>query len=187
MVARNLHFGRREPVRRKLNMNAIDLLEKQHKETLDLFEMLEKSKPGATRKQAFAKLKSSLLAHMVIEEEIFYPAVSAAQSAGEPVAEGYEEHTGARGALERAGKALADEELFGVRIGVLAEMVKHHIKEERGEIFPRARKALGGELEELGDEMEAHFEKAVKAASPAAKLNRMSTQRARAALENAGA
>lgn len=153
-------------------MNAIDLLEKQQKETLALFEMLEKSKPGATRKAGFTKLKTSLLAHMVIEEEIFYPAI----------AEGYEEHTGARAAMDRAGKAIADEDLFGVRIGVLAEMVKHHIKEERGEIFPLARKALNDQLEELGEEMKARFEQAVKGASPAAKLNRLSTQRAKAAL-----
>ncbi len=167
-------------------MNAIDLLEKQHKETLALFEMLEKSKPGATRNQSFTKLKTSLLAHMVIEEEIFYPAVAPAKSAGEPIAEGYEEHTGARAALDRAEKALSEDELFTVRIGVVSEMVKHHIKEERGEIFPKARKEFDkGALEDLGAQMEARFEQTLKAPSPAAKLDRMSTQRALAALQAA--
>lgn len=167
-------------------MNAVALLEKQHKETLALFDALEKSKPGNTRKQTFAKLKGALLAHMVIEEELFYPAVAPAKAAGEPIAEGYEEHTGARAALDRAEQAMSEEDLFTVRIGVVAEMVKHHIKEERGEIFPRARKELGSkELEELGAQMEARFEQALAAPSPAAKLNRLSTQRALAALEAA--
>ncbi len=109
-------------------MNAIALLEKQHKETLALFAALEKSKPGSSRKQMFVKLKGSLLAHMVLEEEIFYPAVAPARAASEPVAEGYEEHTGARGALDRAEQAIAEEELFTIRIGVLAEMVKHQMR-----------------------------------------------------------
>ncbi len=69
-------------------MNAIDLLETQHKETLELFNMLQDSTPGTERKQAYAQLKASLLAHRVIEEEIFYPAVAEAQSDGQPIAEG---------------------------------------------------------------------------------------------------
>lgn len=165
-------------------MNAIDLLETQHKETLALLDQLERSTPGTARKQAFTKLKTSLLAHMVIEEELFYPTVGSMQPEGEPIAECYEEHAGARGALDRCARALAEEDLFGVRICVLKEMVKHHIGEERGEIFPRARKAIERkELERLGEEMEARFEKALKGKSPTAKLDRLSTQRERAALE----
>jgi hemerythrin-like domain-containing protein len=164
-------------------MNAIDLLEQQHKETLQMLAKLEDSEPGTERKQTFKQMQSALLAHMVIEEELFYPAVAAEASDGEPIAEGYEEHAGARTALERCARAMGDDELFGVRIGVLNEMIKHHIGEERGEIFPKARKAMGAEeLEQLGEEMEMRFERAKKAASPAAKLNRMATTRARQAL-----
>jgi iron-sulfur cluster repair protein YtfE (RIC family) len=166
-------------------MNAIDLLETQHKETLEMFTQLKNSKPGAARKQTFKKMQGALLAHMLIEEEIFYPSVAMQSSDGEPIAEGYEEHAGAPAAIDRCARAVSEEELFAVRIGVLEEMVKHHIKEERDEIFPRARKGLGQEeLERLGEEMEARFYRAQKAPSPAAKLNRMSTVRARQALEH---
>jgi hypothetical protein len=159
-------------------MNAIDLLEQQHEETLQMLEELEESDPGAERKETFKKLQSSLLAHMVIEEELFYPAVAETDDGGEPVAEGYEEHAGARVELERCARAVAEEDLFGIRICVLKEMVKHHIQEERTEILPRARKEKeADELEELGAEMEERFEAAKKAASPAARLDKMTTSR----------
>lgn len=165
-------------------MKAIELLEAQHAETLQALNTLEESKPGAERKETFKTMQAGLLAHMVIEEELFYPAVSEkSDSDGEPIAEGYEEHSGARVALDRCARALSEKELFGVRIMVLKEMIKHHIAEERGEIFPRAKKALkDDELESLGEKMEARFEQAKKQANPTAKLDRLATSRAKAAL-----
>lgn len=166
-------------------MHAIKLLEKQHDEVMKVMTQLEESEPGRERAAAFKLLQSSLVAHMVIEEELFYPAVAQQQKAGEPIAEGYEEHAGARGALQRCERALKEEELFQVRIGVLKEMIKHHVGEERNEIFPRAKKIMAPEdFESLGTEMEERFNQALKG-TPAnvSKLNRMATTRAISALE----
>lgn len=165
-------------------MNAIDLLEQQHEETLAILKALESSEPGAQRREQFKEMRSALLAHMLIEEELFYPRVAHARAdEREVVAEGYEEHTGARGVLERCGRALADKELFCVRIGVLREMVMHHIAEEREQMFPKAREAMAGEdLERLGEEMEARFITAKNGPSPASRLNRLSTLREKQAL-----
>jgi hypothetical protein len=167
-------------------MNAIELLEEQHEETLALLEKLEESKPGPGRKRDFRKLQASLLAHMAIEEEIFYPAIAAAtdgDSDGEPLAEGYEEHSGARGALARCARGLAQERLFQVRIVVLKELIKHHVKEERSSILPRARKAHSrDELEALGARMKARFQNALRASRVSSDLDRKSTSRAQRAL-----
>lgn len=164
-------------------MNAIDLLEKQHEEVLTLLTQLEKSKAGARRKESFKELQKSLLAHMVIEEDIFYPAVTEQADEGEPVAEGYEEHAGARSALQRCARAISADELFQVRIGVLKEQIEHHLKEERSEIFGKARETMEAEeLEALGVQMEQRFEEAQAGRSPSARLDRMCTAREREAL-----
>ncbi len=159
-------------------MNAIDLLEQQHEEALSLCRDLCDSDAGDERKETFKQLSSALLAHMGIEEELFYPTAAKAKADGEPIVEAYEEHATARNALERCEKALKEEELFQVRMRVLEELLEHHIAEERSELFPQARKDLGDDqLEGLGLEMEAVFEKAVKASNPANKLDKLSTER----------
>jgi hemerythrin-like domain-containing protein len=165
-------------------MNAIELLEEQHEETLALLDRLEKSEVSATRRKGFRKLQVSLLAHMAIEEEIFYPAVvTASDKDGEPLAEGYEEHSGARVALMRCARSLGQARLFQVRIGVLKELIKHHVKEERSSILPLAKKSMSREeLVELGAKMQARFKAAMSSTRIAAELERNSTNRARKAL-----
>jgi hemerythrin-like domain-containing protein len=163
-------------------MNAIELLEEQHRETLSMLETLEKSRPSATRSTTLAKLHAALVAHMVIEEEIFYPALAEARGDGEAVAEGFEEHVIARVALRRCADTVTEKDLFGVRVGVLKELIEHHVKEERTDLFPAAKSALGAErLASLGAEMKARFDVAKKE-SPASTLDRAEKRRAKAAL-----
>lgn len=165
-------------------MNAVDFLEDQHREALGLLKKLEKSEPGAERKQTFRELQAALTGHMAIEEEVFYPAVlSASSKDGEPIAEGYEEHVVARVALERCMRSIGRERLFQVRIGVLKELIEHHIKEERSSILPMARKALSkDELNELGALMEKRFDAVDANTELRADLDRKATGRAQRAL-----
>jgi len=165
-------------------MNAVDLLESQHKEALALMKKLEDSEPGTVRKQTFRKLQAALIAHMAIEEEVFYPAIiSASTRDGEPIAEGYEEHVVARVALERCMRGLNQERLFQVRVGVLKELVTHHIKEERSSILPMARKAMSkAELNELGSLMKARYDAVETGSEQRADLDRKATGRAQRAL-----
>lgn len=165
-------------------MNAVDLLEQQHKEALAMMKELESSEPGTKRKQLFSKLQAALTGHMAIEEEVFYPAViSASSKDGEPIAEGYEEHVVARVALDRCVRSIGQERLFQVRIGVLKELVNHHIKEERSSILPMARKAFSkDELSELGALMAKRYADAEVGTELRADLDRKATGRARRAL-----
>lgn len=165
-------------------MDAIALLEKHHEEVMQLLTSLEKSEPGRERKTTFQKLQRSLLAHMFIEEETFYPMVVSRLSTGDPIAEGYEEHSGARVSLTRCALALKTDELFQMRIGVLKELISHHVKEERESIFPQARKALtNAERETLGAQLEERFNKALRSTAIGAALNRKTTTRELRALD----
>lgn len=163
-------------------MNAIELLELQHGEVLTLLDLLGESEPGLERKEDFDLLRSALLAHMAIEEDVFYPAVVAAQPEGEAVAEGYEEHATARVELERCQRALGDDQLFKIRIRLLREMIEHHLEEERGEILPLARESMSMDaLDRLGAELETRFFDEMRR-DPTRRLDEASTEREQAAL-----
>ena len=47
-----------------------------------------------------------------------------------------------------------DGEMFGARVKVLSELVKHHVKEEQGELFPAVKKT-DVDLNELGAQLAA--------------------------------
>ena len=136
-------------------MDAIALLEKQHKEVKALLgKVVETS--GQEGAQLLQEITKNLLGHMIIEQEIFYPA--AAKADLKEIDEGYEEHFIAREIINRAMQTKSDKNLFQARCKVLKELIEHHADEEEKEMFPTVKKALGQErLEALGAEMEPLF------------------------------
>ena len=137
-------------------MNAIDLLIKQHEETK---EALKKGSEGELDADELRLMADELVAHMVIEEHVFYPRIRELDK--DLVKESFEEHAVARFELARALIASGDEQ--EVRLGVLKELVEHHIEEEQNDLFPKVRRGIPkAELEALGTKMELMFDKAVE-------------------------
>jgi hemerythrin-like domain-containing protein len=48
--------------------------------------------------------------------------------------------------------------MFDARVKVLGEYINHHVKEEKNEIFPKARSARKLDLVSMRDELEARKE-----------------------------
>jgi len=95
--------------------------------------------------------------HAQIEEEIFYPAAREASIRdGEDLLDEAEVEHGSLKQLVAAIESNSPEsdELFDARVKVLGEYVKHHVKEEENELFPRARKS-DMDLEEVGARLAA--------------------------------
>jgi iron-sulfur cluster repair protein YtfE (RIC family) len=138
-------------------MNAIDLLKEQHEKVK---KTLTKMSEGAAPNSAeLRKLADELVAHMVIEEHVFYPRVKELMK--DMISESFEEHAVARFELGRLLQATGTEKK--TRALVLKELLEHHIKEEEEEMFPKVRKEISKEdLETLGTKMKALFEKAVE-------------------------
>lgn len=148
-------------------MNAIELLKEDHEKVTALFEALEETTERAVKKreELFAKLKSELDVHAQIEEEIFYPALKEEEETRDIVLESYEEHKIVKQLLEELEASSKESEEWTAKLTVLKENVEHHVEEEEGEMFKKARKVLGKEeLEDLGAQMEAQKEKFGKAA-----------------------
>jgi hemerythrin superfamily protein len=140
-------------------MRATDLLEKQHRKVEATFKKLESGK-GDLRALVIS-LANDLAAHMVIEQEIFYPKVKSIKP--DLVLESYEEHAIAEFALERLIATKPGAESFQARVTALKELIQHHVEEEESDLFPKVNKAMKDELDAMGKAMKARFEEAVEA------------------------
>lgn len=139
-------------------MKATELLKQQHDEVEAIFKKLEKGEGNA--EAHLKKLADSLAGHMVIEQELFYPAVMKVKE--DLVREGYEEHAVARFALKRLMKTDPNDENFKAKVTTLKEIIEHHVDEEEEDLFPKAEKLLGESSESLCGEMKTLFDKTVK-------------------------
>jgi len=137
-------------------MDAITMLKAEHDKVKRLLNELESTTERGvkTRQELFATIKGELTIHEVIEEEIFYPALKSHPKAKDIVLEAYEEHgvvDHLMGELEALDVA---DERWGAKAIVMKENIEHHIEEEEGEMFRRARQVFDrDELEELGAQM----------------------------------
>ena len=136
--------------------DAIALLKADHKEVQELFdeyEQLAKDEDASAedRQQLAEQICAMLTVHAQIEEEIFYPA--AREGVEEDlVNEATVEHASAKELIAQIQGMSPDEELYDAKVTVLGEYVRHHVKEEEGEMFPQAKKAEL-DLQALGEQL----------------------------------
>jgi hemerythrin HHE cation binding domain-containing protein len=138
-------------------MDAISMLQQEHDQMRKLLDRLESTTERGvkTRQELFATIKGELTLHEVIEEEIFYPELKAHPKAEEIVLEGYEEHHVVDLVMGELEALDVDDESWGAKAKVMKENVEHHMEEEEGDMFKKARQVFDrDELEELGRRME---------------------------------
>lgn len=95
--------------------------------------------------------------HAQIEEGIFYPAVRKILKDKLLVPEATVEHASLKDLIDQLELGDSDAEMVDARIKVLSEYVKHHVKEEQNEMFPKVR-ASGLDLVALGQRMASRQE-----------------------------
>lgn len=137
-------------------MDAIRLLENDHNEMKQLLEEVEGTGDGAIekREKLYGQIRQELRIHEKIEEEIFYPALKDHPKAKDVVLEGYEEHHAVDVLLDELEGIPFDDETWGPKMTVIKENVEHHIEEEEGEMFPKAKEIFhDDELAHLGEQM----------------------------------
>jgi hemerythrin superfamily protein len=139
------------------SQDAIELLTADHKSVKSLFQAFEKIKgrEGAQEEKTelVRRICSELTVHTAIEEEIFYPAVREGIDDEDLMDEADVEHAGAKELIAELESASPGDDHYDAKVTVLGEMVDHHVEEEEGEMFPKARKAI--DMKELGAELAA--------------------------------
>jgi len=138
-------------------MNAIELLQNQHREVEKLFKAIEETDDASKKVSLFRELAANLVAHDGIERQIFYPECEEVMGLTERLGEALVEHGVVEFCLYEADEAI-DRSEFEFKVKVLKELVQHHVGEEEKEFFPEVRKAFDEEkLESLGEELEDAF------------------------------
>jgi hemerythrin superfamily protein len=144
--------------------DAVDFLKSQHREVEDLFKQFDKlPDEGATEeKEPIVRTACEMLTvHAAIEEEIFYPAAREVDDVNALLNEAEVEHGTAKDLIATLDSMDASDEMFSATFTVLSEYIKHHVKEEENELFPKIKKsdldldALGMELAARADELMA--------------------------------
>lgn len=147
-----------------------------HKRVNALFEQYEKSRSTAKKKRIVTDICRELSVHAKAEREIFYPAVKAALKDKEMVPEATVEHATLKELMAQVEGKDPDGEMFDAKIKVLCEYVRHHVKEEETEMFPKARKtkldmqALGAQIAARKEEPRAAWVPDTQRPSMLAKL-----------------
>ena len=138
-------------------MDALKLIKDDHQKMRRLLTELESTTERGvkTREELYSTIKGELTVHEIIEEEIFYPALKDHPKAKDIVLEAYEEHHVVDTVMAELEETPVDHETWGAKAKVMKENVEHHMEEEEGEMFQKARQVFDkDELEELGTRME---------------------------------
>jgi hemerythrin-like domain-containing protein len=142
-------------------MDAMKLLEEDHRKVKRLLDEGDKTTEQATKRRTelLTELVTNLQIHETIEEEIFYPALEEHAKTKEIALEGYEEHHAVDNIVAELLALDPSDETWSAKFTVMKENIEHHIEEEEGEMFKKARQALDDdELSEIADMMESRRE-----------------------------
>ena len=129
--------------RPKTTVDAIDMLRHDHdkvEKALKDFEKMDRQDADACRRLIEAVCEDLKL-HTTLEEEIFYPALREAIDDEDLMNEASVEHETAKMLIDQLLSMANDDPNYFATFAVLGEYVRHHVKEEQGEMFPAAKKA----------------------------------------------
>jgi hypothetical protein len=144
-------------------MKATTLLEHQYRNLQELCDTVERGS-AAMRASLLPQLAGDLVAHIAIEEQVFYPAACAALHEEAWLGACRTYRLEARRSLHRALEAPPDGEEFGRAIGELRGLVDRHGEQEHDVLFPRLEKVLDARaMTRLGVSMLALYDVEVEA------------------------
>lgn len=144
-------------------LDATRLLKADHKHVSDLFEQFESSRSTSKKQALVLEICQELTVHAQIEEEIFYPAVQKVLKDKTLVPEARVEHETLKYLIAKISETAPGSEEYDASVIVLSEYVKHHVKEEQNEVFPKVKESKL-DLVELGTQLAARKEELFAAA-----------------------
>ena len=137
-------------------VDALRLLQTDHTEVATLFEEYADAEDVVEKEELAQDICAALTVHAQIEEEIFYPAAREVLEADdlELVNEADVEHATIKELVAQIEDSDAMADHFDATVKILGEYVKHHVKEEESELFPRLEETEL-DMDDLGDRLAA--------------------------------
>ncbi|MGE5504653.1 MAG: hemerythrin domain-containing protein [Actinomycetota bacterium] len=126
------------------NPDPFDLLADDHRHFLDLLRQMEGARGSglAFRTQLFLRLKRSLAAHSMAEEDVIYPLLAEEAGAHAAAERLYAEHGAIKTHLYALERLLGDDVAWAERASALKRLVADHARREEEVEFPRLRHRL---------------------------------------------
>jgi len=118
----------------------LTMLKADHKKVKELFAEYHEASPRKQQDIAQSTIEE-LEIHAGLEEELIYPAIRKGTKDDKLMNEATEEHHLVHVLIAELKELEPSDETFKAKFTVLGELVKHHVKEEEGEMFPEAQKA----------------------------------------------
>lgn len=154
-------------------MDALDLLEQQHRDVASLIDRLaEETSPGQ-RTALVARVVRAIEAHSRVEERCFYPAFRARIGDGGRLYEVFEHHALLRFAAVNLLRTRATDLRFTARLEMVRELALRHAAAEEDWAFPKAKRNLcDEELDRIGVEVAHAHDVLMQPGTPAAAWDR---------------
>ena len=121
-------------------MDIFTVLKNDHRDAKDLFEKILKEEEIDEGK--VNTLCTALTIHMELEEKLFYPVLQGYKETSELIEEAFLEHAEAKKLIRGLKKEGLDNADLKVKCEMLQLAINHHVDEEEGEVFPKAKKVL---------------------------------------------
>lgn len=136
-------------------MDAIKLLTQDHKAVDSLFKELENTKDPKKQRKLVDTVIEELSIHAAIEEKELYPVMREAFSDNDLVEHAEHEHAKAKTLLIVLSQLPPEHDRFAPILHELISDVRHHVKEEENDLFPKLKDKIGDqELEILGGRLQ---------------------------------
>lgn len=118
--------------------DAITLLQQDHRKVESLFEEFENTQSKTEKSAIAGKICLELRVHTQIEEELLYPPAHR-EIEHDLIDEAVVEHASAKELIYQIEAMSPSDHLYDAKVKVLSEYIKHHVKEEESEMFPKLR------------------------------------------------
>ncbi len=119
----------------------LDPLREDHQKVKQLFDEFEAATESEEKQRIVEEAIHALQQHSYVEEKVLYPAFLPALDEEQLMREALEEHHVVHLLIAELKKLKPNDERYDAKFTVLAENVRHHIKEEEGEMFPQVEES----------------------------------------------
>lgn len=140
-------------------MKATDLLQRQHEDTIAVFDEIDLTEDELERVRLLIRAAAKLEAHTALEQDVFYPAVQAAAAGSVEAAL----------AAHRAIDELLDETVgtpTTANIARLRRRIEEHFRDEERTLFPLVDAFSDRDVESLRTRLQEHARATDEAAGP---------------------
>ncbi|MBA3535900.1 MAG: hemerythrin domain-containing protein [Tatlockia sp.] len=123
-------------------MDIYDYLKLDHANVAQLFKYFEKSDSSSRQQQIVAVICQELFVHAKSEQDTFYKVLENYETTKEMASHGEKEHSEIYEQIKKINESKGVDAAWKKKVIKLKELVEHHVKEEEGAIFRKAKKVL---------------------------------------------